>query len=65
MVNEKQGKTYEVMPIYNRKLVRTVLRNIAFYRHRGKVSQRMSEAFKQYQERMNNKEVVDGTAESV
>ena len=46
MVNENKGKVYEPKPFYNRKLVRTILRNKAYEYSHGNVNRRMSFAFK-------------------
>ena len=46
MVNENKGKTYEPVPFYNRKLVRSVLRNKATEFGKGSVNKRMAFAFK-------------------
>lgn len=57
MVNERQGKEYEVIPVYNRKLARTVLkRRIEKTQGYGKVNKKMGEAFKKYQMKMNGSE---------
>lgn len=65
MVNEHQGKVYEPTPFYNRKMVRGVLKSLAQNQVYGHASERMSAAFKQYQERRKNKEATNGTADSV
>ena len=45
MVNENKGLVYEPRPFYNRKLVRTVLRNMAYKQSHSKVNHRMRRAF--------------------
>ena len=47
MINENQGKEYQPKPFYNRKMVRTILRNKAYDISKSKVNRRMSNAFKQ------------------
>lgn len=50
MVNENQGKTYEPVPFYNRKMVRTVMRNKAAEISSGNVNKRMGFAFRKMRE---------------
>lgn len=47
MVNEKAGKKYKPKPVYNRKLLRSIIRNgVAEKFGNHKVSEVMSENFK-------------------
>lgn len=47
MVNENQGKVYRPKPVYNRKLLRSVIRaEIVKRQGRHKVSETMSEYFR-------------------
>lgn len=47
MVNEKQGKVYTPKPVYNRKLMRSVIRaEIKKRQGQHKISRTMSEYFK-------------------
>ena len=46
MVNENQGKEYNPVPFYNRKMIRTILRNRAYDISHSKVNRRMSVAFR-------------------
>lgn len=46
MVNENQNKEYTPVPFYNRKMVRSILRNQAYQMAKSKVNRRMAFAFK-------------------
>ena len=50
MVNENKEKTYDPISFYNRKMVRTIMRNKAYEIDKGNVNRRMSFAFKKMRE---------------
>ena len=50
MVNKNKDKVYEPVPFYNRKMVRTIMRNKAYEIDKGNVNRRMAFAFKKMKE---------------
>lgn len=46
MVNENEGKVYEPVTFYNRKLLRSVLRHKVSEKYSGNTNKRMALAFK-------------------
>ena len=56
MVNEKQGKVYSPNPVYNRKLVRSVLKNSIEKKYgQHNVSKLVHEYFEKYQGTIHKK----------